>query len=39
LVDAAMQDSRFARRRPAPADIGWIPALAALLMLAVRFRP
>jgi len=38
-VDAAMQDSRFARRRSAPADIGWIPALAALLMLAVRFRP
>ena len=38
-VDAAMQDSRFARRRSAPADIGWIPALAALLMLAIRFRP
>jgi mxaL protein len=38
-IDAAMQDSRFAHRRPAPAAIGWIPALAALLMLAVRFRP
>ena len=38
-LDAAMQDSRFARRRSAPADIGWIPALAALLMLAIRFRP
>lgn len=38
-IDAAMQDSRFARRRPAPTDLGWIPTLAALLMLAIRFRP
>jgi mxaL protein len=38
-VGAAMQDSRFARRQSAPADVGWIPTLAALLMLAVRFRP
>jgi mxaL protein len=38
-IGAAMQDSRYARRRPAPADLGWIPALAALLILAVRFRP
>jgi len=38
-IDAAMQDSRFARRRSAPADLDWIPALAALLMLAIRFRP
>ncbi len=37
-VREAMQDSRFVRRRPAPADVGWIPALAALLLLAVRFR-
>jgi mxaL protein len=38
-VGAAMQDARFARRQSAPADVGWIPTLAALLMLAVRFRP
>jgi mxaL protein len=38
-IGAAMQDPRFAHRRSAPADIGWIPALAALLMLAIRFRP
>jgi mxaL protein len=38
-VGTAMQDSRFARRQSAPADVGWIPTLAALLMLAVRFRP
>jgi mxaL protein len=38
-VGAVMQDSRFARRQAAPGDIGWIPTLAALLMLAVRFRP
>ena len=38
-IDGAMRDSRFARRRWAPTDIAWIPALAALLMLAVRFRP
>jgi mxaL protein len=35
----SMQDSRFARKLSAQVDIGWIPALAALLMLAVRFRP
>jgi mxaL protein len=38
-VSIAMQDSRFARWRRAPTDLGWIPTLAALLMLAVRFRP
>lgn len=38
-IRAAMQDSRFARRQSAPADFGWLPTLAALLMLAVRFRP
>jgi mxaL protein len=38
-LDSALQDSRSARRRSAPTDIGWIPALAALLMLAIRFRP
>jgi mxaL protein len=38
-LDATIRDARFARRRSAPADVGWIPALAALLMLAWRFRP
>jgi len=38
-LGAVMQDARFARRRRAPTDIGWIPALAALVMLVVRFRP
>ena len=37
-IGEAMQDSRFARRRPAPAELGWIPALAALFLLAARFR-
>jgi len=35
----AMDDPRFARRAPTPTEIGWIPALAALLLLAFRFRP
>lgn len=34
----AMQDPAYARRKPAPANVGWIPALAALLLLAIRFR-
>jgi len=33
-----MRDSRFARRVPSPTDVAWIPALAALLLLAIRFR-
>jgi mxaL protein len=36
---AAMDDPRFARRTPTPTPIGWIPALAALILLAIRFRP
>jgi len=35
----AMEDPRFARRTPTPTQIGWIPALAALILLAIRFRP
>ena len=35
----AMEDPRFARRTPTPTEIGWIPALAALILLAIRFRP
>ena len=37
-IGAAMRDSRFARRRSAPVELGWIPALAALFLLAARFR-
>jgi len=37
-VSEAMRDSRFARRVPSPTDVAWIPALAALLLLAIRFR-
>lgn len=35
----AMLDKRFARREKAATDLYWIPALAALLVLAVRFAP
>jgi mxaL protein len=38
-IDAAMRDPRFARRTSAPVDLSWLPALAALLLLAIRFRP
>jgi mxaL protein len=35
----AMRDERFARRAPAPIDFYWLPVSAALVLLAVRFRP
>ena len=38
-VSEAMLDSRFAYRKPVPTDLYWIPAAAALLILALRFRP
>jgi mxaL protein len=38
-VSEAMLDSRFAQRRPVPTDLSWLPALAALTLLALRFRP
>jgi mxaL protein len=38
-VSEAMLDSRFAHRKPVPTDLYWIPAAAALLVLAFRFRP
>jgi len=38
-VSEAMLDSRFAYRKPVPIDLYWIPAAAALLILALRFRP
>src|SRR5262249_18662712 len=34
-----MRDSRFGRRRPVPTDLAWLPAAAALVLLALRFRP
>ena len=38
-VSEAMLDSRFAYRKPVPTDLYWIPAAAALLILAFRFGP
>jgi mxaL protein len=38
-IAGAMLDQRFARRGKAATDLYWIPALAALLVLAIRFRP
>jgi mxaL protein len=38
-VARAMLDRRFARRAQAATDLYWIPALMALLLLAVRFAP
>jgi mxaL protein len=38
-VSDAMRDPRFARARPVPIDLYWLPAAAALLLLAIRFRP
>ena len=38
-VGEAMLDSRFSSRKPVPTDLYWIPAAAALLVLALRFRP
>jgi len=35
----AVRDPRLARRARVPTDLGWIPALAALLLLAWHFRP
>ena len=36
---AAMHDARYARRAPAPVDLYWLPVSAAVLLLAMRFRP
>ena len=38
-IARAMLDKRFARRSQAATDLYWIPALMALLLLAVRFAP
>ena len=38
-IARAMLDKRYARREKAATDLYWIPALAALVLLAVRFSP
>jgi mxaL protein len=38
-IARAILDRRFARREKAASDLYWIPALIALLLLAVRFSP
>jgi mxaL protein len=38
-IAQAMRDSRFSQRRPVPTDLYWLPATAALVLLALRFRP
>jgi len=36
---AAMADTRYAARRPVPADVRWLPLAGALAVLVVAFRP
>jgi mxaL protein len=36
---AAMTDPRFARQRPVPTDVRWVPAGLALALLVAVFRP
>jgi len=38
-ISEALRDPRFAQVRPVPTDLYWLPAAAALLVLAFRFRP
>lgn len=38
-LSVATRDRRFARRRPTPTDLYWVPAAIAGLLLVVRFRP
>ena len=38
-LSETLRDQRFARRRPAPTDLFWLPASLAVLLLAMRFRP
>jgi mxaL protein len=38
-IRAAMRDRRFSSRRPVATDLYWLPALAALIVLVIRFRP
>lgn len=38
-LSEALRNPHFARRRPAPTDLFWLPASLAVLLLAMRFRP
>ena len=38
-VSESMRDSRYAHRQAVPTDVSWVPAMAALLLLILRFRP
>lgn len=38
-LSEALRDQQFARRRPTPTDLSWLPAAIAVLLLALRFRP
>jgi len=38
-ISEALRDPRFAQIRRVPTDLYWLPAAAALLVLAFRFRP
>ena len=38
-LSAALRDQRYARRRPTPTDLHWLPAAIAVLLLAMRFLP
>lgn len=38
-LSEVLRDQRFARRRPAPTDLFWLPAALAVLLLVMRFRP
>ena len=38
-ISEALRDPRFAQVRPVPTDLSWLPAAAALLVLAFRFGP
>lgn len=38
-LGTALRDPRFVRRRPAPTDLYWLAVAAAVVLLAVRFRP
>lgn len=38
-LSEALRDERYARRRPTPTDLYWLPAALAVLVLGLRFRP
>ena len=38
-LSETLRDPRFARRRPEPTDLYWLPVALAVLILALRFRP